>query len=331
MSKRAIISGITGQDGSYLAEFLLDQGYEVVGIVRRSSASNLWRIQHLVDRLQLRPADLLDQLSLIRVIDEVRPDEFYNLAAMSFVPASWEQPMLTGEFNAQGVTRVLDAIRQVDSSIRFYQASSSEMFGKVLEVPQTETTPFYPRSPYGVSKVFGHYITVNYRESYDLFACSGILFNHESPRRGLEFVTRKVSDGVARIKLGQTDQLKLGNLEACRDWGFAGDYVRAMWLMLQQDQASDFVVATGVSHSVKDLVEIAFKHVGLDWQSHVKTDPSLLRPAEVDRLVGDASRAREILDWKPSLDLATLIRMMVDADLERVKREPAPSAHARVP
>jgi len=331
MSKRAIISGITGQDGSYLAEFLLDQGYEVVGIVRRSSASNLWRIQHLVDRLQLRPADLLDQLSLIRVIDEVRPDEFYNLAAMSFVPASWEQPMLTGEFNAQGVTRVLDAIRQVDSSIRFYQASSSEMFGKVLEVPQTETTPFYPRSPYGVSKVFGHYITVNYRESYDLFACSGILFNHESPRRGLEFVTRKVSDGVARIKLGQTDQLKLGNLEACRDWGFAGDYVRAMWLMLQQDQASDFVVATGVSHSVKDLVEIAFEHVGLDWQSYVKTDPSLLRPAEVDRLVGDASRAREILDWKPSLDLATLIRMMVDADLERVKGEPVPSAHARVP
>ena len=331
MSKRAIISGITGQDGSYLAEFLLDQGYEVVGIVRRSSASNLWRIQHLVDRLQLRPADLLDQLSLIRVIDEVRPDEFYNLAAMSFVPASWEQPMLTGEFNAQGVTRVLDAIRQVDSSIRFYQASSSEMYGKVLEVPQTETTPFYPRSPYGVSKVFGHYITVNYRESYDLFACSGILFNHESPRRGLEFVTRKVSDGVARIKLGQTDQLKLGNLEACRDWGFAGDYVRAMWLMLQQDQASDFVVATGVSHSVKDLVEIAFKHVGLDWQSYVKTDPSLLRPAEVDRLVGDASRAREILDWKPSLDLATLIRMMVDADLERVKGEPEPSAHAPVP
>jgi GDPmannose 4,6-dehydratase len=331
MSKRAIISGITGQDGSYLAEFLLDQGYEVVGIVRRSSASNLWRIQHLVDRLQLRPADLLDQLSLIRVIDEVRPDEFYNLAAMSFVPASWEQPMLTGEFNAQGVTRVLDAIRQVDSSIRFYQASSSEMYGKVLEVPQTETTPFYPRSPYGVSKVFGHYITVNYRESYDLFACSGILFNHESPRRGLEFVTRKVSDGVARIKLGQTDQLKLGNLEACRDWGFAGDYVRAMWLMLQQEQASDFVVATGVSHSVKDLVEIAFEHVGLDWQSYVKTDPSLLRPAEVDRLVGDASRAREILDWKPSLDLATLIRMMVDADLERVKGEPEPSAHAPVP
>ena len=331
MSKRAIISGITGQDGSYLAEFLLDQGYEVVGIVRRSSASNLWRIEHLVDRLQLRPADLLDQLSLIRVIDEVRPDEFYNLAAMSFVPASWEQPMLTGEFNAQGVTRVLDAIRQVDSSIRFYQASSSEMYGKVLEVPQTETTPFYPRSPYGVAKVFGHYITVNYRESYDLFACSGILFNHESPRRGLEFVTRKVSDGVARIKLGQTDQLKLGNLEACRDWGFAGDYVRAMWLMLQQDQASDFVVATGVSHSVKDLVEIAFKHVGLDWQSYVKTDPSLLRPAEVDRLVGDASRAREILDWKPSLDLATLIRMMVDADLERVKGEPVPSAHAPVP
>jgi GDPmannose 4,6-dehydratase len=330
MSKRAIISGITGQDGSYLAEFLLDQGYEVVGIVRRSSASNLWRIQHLVDRLQLRPADLLDQLSLIRVIDEVRPDEFYNLAAMSFVPASWEQPMLTGEFNAQGVTRVLDAIRQVDSSIRFYQASSSEMFGKVLEVPQTETTPFYPRSPYGVAKVFGHYITVNYRESYDLFACSGILFNHESPRRGLEFVTRKVSDGVARIKLGQTDQLKLGNLEACRDWGFAGDYVRAMWLMLQQKQASDYVVATGVSHSVKDLVEIAFEHVGLDWQSHVKTDPSLLRPAEVDRLVGDASRAREILAWKPSLDLPTLIRIMVDADLERVKGEPVPSAHAPV-
>src|SRR4026208_1547796 len=287
MAKRAVVTGIAGRDGSYLAELLLEKGYEVTGIVRRSSAPNLWRIEHLLDRIELRPADLLDQLSLVKVIAEVRPHELYNLAAMSFVPASWDQPMLTGEFNAQGVTRVLEAVRQVDPSIRIYQASSSEMFGKVREVPQTEMTPFYPRSPYGVSKVFGHYITVNYRESYGLFACSGILFNHESPRRGLEFVTRKVTDGVARIKLGLADTLALGNLDAKRDWGFAGDYVRAMWMMLQQPEAGDYVIASGMSHSVQDLVEVAFGHAGLEWQKYVKTDPALLRPAEVDHLVGD--------------------------------------------
>jgi GDPmannose 4,6-dehydratase len=318
MAKRALITGITGQDGSYLAEFLLDKGYEVTGIIRRSSAPNLWRIEHLLDRIQLRPADLLDQLSLIRVIADVRPDELYNLAAMSFVPASWDQPMLTGEYNAQGVTRVLEAIRQTDPAIRLYQASSSEMFGKVREVPQTETTPFYPRSPYGVSKVFAHYITVNYRESYHLFAVSGILFNHESPRRGLEFVTRKVTDGVARIKLGLTDALSLGNLDAQRDWGFAGDYVRAMWLMLQQSVADDYVIATGVSHSVRELVEIAFGHAGLDWHKHVRTDPSLLRPAEVDRLIGDPAKARAQLKWEPSVHFAGLIQMMVDADVARL-------------
>src|SRR4051812_8069203 len=266
MAKRAVVTGITGQDGSYLAELLLDQGYEVTGVVRRSSAPNLWRIEHLLNRITLRPADLLDQLSMMRIIQDVRPQEFYNLAAMSFVPASWDQPMLTGEFNSLGVTRVLEAIRQVDPSIRLYQASSSEMYGRVREVPQTELTPFYPRSPYGVSKVFGHYITVNYRESYGMFAVSGILFNHESPRRGLEFVTRKVTDGVARIKLGLTTTLALGNLDAQRDWGFAGDYVEAMWMMLQQPHADDYVIATGVSHSVRDLVETAFAHVGLDWQ-----------------------------------------------------------------
>jgi len=318
-SRRALITGISGQDGSYLAELLLEQGYEVTGIVRRLSAPNLWRIEHLLDRITLRPADLLDQLSLIKVVDEVRPHEFYNLAAMSFVPASWDQPMLTGEFNAQGVTRVLEAIRQVDTSVKLYQASSSEMFGKVREVPQSEKTPFYPRSPYGVAKVFAHYITVNYRESYDLFAVSGILFNHESPRRGLEFVTRKVSDGVARIKLGLADSLALGNLDAHRDWGFAGDYVRAMWLMLQQDAPDDYVIATGVSHSVRDLVEIAFGHAGLDWQRYVRTDPKLLRPAEVDHLIGDASKAGRQLGWKPTVDFERLIRMMVDADLERLR------------
>src|SRR5437868_8709221 len=269
MAKRALITGITGQDGSYLAELLLEQGYDVVGTVRRSSAPNLWRIDHLLDRITLKPIYLLDQLSLLRVIDEIRPDEIYNLAAMSFVPASWDQPMLTGEFNAQGVTRLLDAVRQVDTSIKIYQASSSEMFGKVLEMPQTEKTPFYPRSPYGVSKVFAHYITVNYRESYDLFAVSGMLFNHESPRRGIEFVTRKVTDGVARIKLGLADTLSLGNLDAHRDWGFAGDYVQAMWAMLQQDRPDDYVIATGISHSVRDLVQIAFTHVGLDWNKYV--------------------------------------------------------------
>ena len=318
MPKRAIITGISGQDGSYLAELLLEKGYEVVGVVRRLSAPNHWRIDHLLNRITLRPADLLDQLSLIRVIDEVRPHEVYNLAAMSFVPASWDQPMLTGEYNAQGVTRMLEAMRQVDTSIRFYQASSSEMFGKVRETPQNETTPFYPRSPYGVSKVFAHYITVNYRESYNLFAVSGILFNHESPRRGLEFVTRKVSDGVARVKLGLADKLYLGNLDAHRDWGYAGDYVRAMWLMLQRDTPDDFVVSTGVSHSVRDLVTAAFSHVGLDWQEHVETDPSFLRPAEVEHLIGDSAKARNDLGWSPEVDFDRLVRMMVDADLKRL-------------
>jgi GDPmannose 4,6-dehydratase len=322
MSKRAIITGITGQDGSYLAELLLSKGYEVVGVVRRASAPNYWRIQHILDRVTLRPADLLDQLSLIRLVDEVRPHEFYNLAAMSFVPASWDQPMLTGEFNAQGVTRVLEAIRHVDPKIRVYQASSSEMFGKVREVPQVETTPFYPRSPYGVSKVFAHYITVNYRESYDLYAVSGMLFNHESPRRGLEFVTRKVTDGVARIKLGLATTLSLGNLDAHRDWGFAGDYVRAMWLMLQQDRADDFVIATGIAHSVRELVEVAFGHAGLDWQTHVTLDPKLIRPAEVEHLIGDSSKAKAQLGWTPAVDFASLVKMMVDADLERVAAAP---------
>jgi GDPmannose 4,6-dehydratase len=320
MSKRALITGITGQDGSYLAELLLDKGYEVFGLTRRLSAANYWRIDHLLDRITMLPGDLLDQLSLIRVLERVRPQELYNLAAMSFVPASWDQPMLTGEFNSQGVTRVLEAVRVVDPSIRIYQASSSEMFGKVREIPQRETTPFYPRSPYGVSKVFAHYITVNYRESYDLFAVSGILFNHESPRRGLEFVTRKVSDGVARIKLGLSQGLSLGNLDAHRDWGFAGDYVRAMWLMLQRDNADDFVIATGESHSVQELVEVAFGHAGLVWQEHVKLDPALLRPAEVDRLIGDSSKARNQLGWAPTVDFAGLVRMMVDADLERLSR-----------
>ena len=318
MPKRALITGITGQDGSYLAELLLDKGYEVFGAVRRTSTPNLWRIEHVLDRVALRAADLLDELSLIRVLDEVRPQEFYNLAAMSFVPASWEQPMLTGEFNALGVTRALDAVRQVDPTIRVYQASSSEMFGKVREVPQTELTPFYPRSPYGVAKVFGHYITVNYRESYGMFACSGILFNHESPRRGLEFVTRKVTHGVARIKLGLQDKLALGNLDAKRDWGFSGDYVRAMWQMLQQDEPDDYVIATGVSHSVRDLVEEAFGHVGLDWQRHVVIDPAFLRPAEVDHLIGDPTKARVRLGWTPTVDFAGLVKMMVDADLERL-------------
>jgi GDPmannose 4,6-dehydratase len=321
--KRALITGITGQDGSYLAELLLGKGYEVFGLTRRLSAPNYWRIEHILDRLTLIPGDLLDQLSLIRVLDRVRPHEFYNLAAMSFVPASWEQPMLTGEFNAQGVTRVLEAVRHVDPAIRLYQASSSEMFGKVREVPQLETTPFYPRSPYGVSKVFAHYITVNYRESYDLFAVSGILFNHESPRRGLEFVTRKVTDGVARIKLGLADSLSLGNLDAHRDWGFAGDYVRAMWQMLQQDAPDDYVIATGEAHSVRDLVEIAFGHAGLEWDRYVRLDPALIRPAEVDHLIGNATKARTELGWTPSVTFDGLVRMMVDADLARLKpRQP---------
>src|SRR6187401_754885 len=301
MGKRAVISGITGQDGSYLAELLLANGYEVFGVVRRSSAPNYWRIEHLLDRITLRPADLLDQLSLLRLIQDVRPHEFYNLAAMSFVPASWDQPLLTGDFNAMGVTRLLEAVRQVDQEIKLYQASSSEMYGRVREVPQTELTPFYPRSPYGVSKVFGHYITVNYRESYGLFAVSGILFNHESPRRGVEFVTRKVTDGVAKIKLGKADHLALGNLDAKRDWGFAGDYVKAMWMMLQQPKADDYVIATGVSHSVKNLVEAAFGHIGLDWQKYVRIDPRFIRPAEVDLLIGDASKAKAKLGWTPAV------------------------------
>lgn len=320
MTKRALITGITGQDGSYLAELLLEQGYDVYGLTRRLSAPNYWRIDHLLERLTLIPGDLLDQLSLIRVLERVQPHELYNLAAMSFVPASWDQPMLTGEFNSQGVTRVLEAVRVVDPGIRIYQASSSEMFGKVREVPQREATPFYPRSPYGVSKVFAHYITVNYRESYGLFAVSGILFNHESPRRGLEFVTRKVTDGVARIKHGRATELALGNRDAHRDWGFAGDYVRAMWLMLQQDVADDYVVATGESHSVQQLVEIAFGHAGLDWKKYVREDPALRRPAEVDHLIGDASKAQTRLGWKPTVDFKRLVEMMVDADLKRLAR-----------
>src|SRR5678816_1980025 len=322
MAKRALITGVTGQDGSYLAELMLDKGYEVFGVARRLSASNSWRIDHLVDRITLIQADLLDQLSLIKAVERANPHEFYNLAAMSFVPASWDQPMLTGEYNSQGVTRALEAVRSVNSKIRFYQASSSEMYGRVREVPQTEMTPFYPRSPYGVSKVFGHYITVNYRESYDMFAVSGILFNHESPRRGHEFVTRKVTDGVARIKLGLADHLSLGNLDACRDWGFAGDYVRAMWLMLQQDAADDYVIATGESHSVQELVEVAFAHVGLDWKPLVKLDRAFLRPAEVDHLIGDPSKARAVLGWKPAVDFGGLVRMMVDADLARLEHAP---------
>ena len=319
MAKRALITGITGQDGSYLAELLLEKGYEVFGVVRRLSAPNDWRIAHISDRITLCPGDLLDQLSIIRLLDKHQPDEFYNLAAMSFVPASWDTPLLTGEFNSQGVTRVLDAIRTVNPKVRFYQASSSEMFGKVREVPQTENTPFYPRSPYGVSKVFGHYITVNYRESYDLFAVSGILFNHESPRRGLEFVTRKVSDGVARIKLGLADSISLGNLDAQRDWGFAGDYVKAMWLMLQQPAADDYVVATGISHSVRELVEIAFGRVGLDWRKYVSTDPKFLRPAEVDHLIGSPEKAKRVLGWEPKVGFKQLVEMMVDADIDRLR------------
>jgi GDPmannose 4,6-dehydratase len=329
MKTRALITGITGQDGSYLAEFLLDKGYEVYGVVRRSSSPNLWRIEHILDRIQLKPGDLLDQLSLIKIIDEVRPQEFYNLAAMSFVPASWDQPLLTGEYNAQGVVRAMEAIRQVDKTIRFYQASSSEMFGKVRAVPQSEDTPFYPRSPYGVSKVYGHYITVNYRESYGLYACSGILFNHESPRRGIEFVTRKVTDGVARIKLGLAKELRMGNLDARRDWGFAGDYVRAMWLMLQQDEPDDYVVATGETHSVHELIELAFGHIGLDWQQYVTLDERFLRPAEVDLLMGTAAKAKQKLGWAPTVDFRGLVRMMVDADVARLSRAPEPAPAAR--
>jgi len=319
--KKALITGVTGQDGSYLAEFLLQQGYEVIGMVRRTSTVNFQRIQHIQDKLTLAQGDLLDQSSLVDIVREHRPQEVYNLAAQSFVPTSWKQPVLTGEFTALGVTRVLEAIRMVDPTIRFYQASSSEIFGKVREVPQNEKTPFYPRSPYGVAKVYGHWITVNYRESYDMFACSGILFNHESPRRGLEFVTRKVTYGAAKIKLSLANELQLGNLDAQRDWGFAGDYVKAMWLMLQQNQPDDYVVATGKTHSVRNLCEEAFSYLGLDWQDHVVVDPVFIRPADIDQLVGDATKARWVLGWQPSVSFPELIRMMVDADIALLRRE----------
>ena len=314
----ALITGITGQDGSYLAELLLAKGYRVCGMVRRTSHHSYERIEHLLDRIEIVAADLLDQHSLTVVLQETRPDEVYNLAAQSYVPTSWTQPVLTGEFTALGVTRILEAIRLVHPSARFYQASSSEMFGKVQASPQRETTPFYPRSPYGVAKVYGHWITVNYRESYGLYAVSGILFNHESPRRGIEFVTRKVSDGVARIKLGLAKQLKLGTLDAKRDWGFAGDYVDAMWRMLQQPTPEDYVIGTGVAHSVRELVEIAFRHAGLDWKAHVVTDPRFLRPAEVDVLLADATQAQNRLQWSPTVSFEQLVRSMVDADLERL-------------
>ncbi len=319
--RRALITGVTGQDGSYLAEFLLSKGYEVIGMVRRTSTVNFSRIQHIQDEIELVSGDLLDQGSLMTILRDYRPAEVYNLAAQSFVPTSWQQPVFTGNVTGLGVTRILEAIRAVDPKIRFYQASSSEMFGKVREVPQTEHTPFYPRSPYGVAKVYGHWITVNYRESYGLFACSGILFNHESPRRGLEFVTRKVSYHVAKIKLGLTDKLPLGNLDAKRDWGFAGDYVRAMWLMLQQEQPDDYVVGTGETHSVQELCQIAFAHVGLDWRDHVIQDPRFMRPAEVDLLVSNPAKARAVLGWQPRVSFQELIRMMVDADVELLKAE----------
>lgn len=320
MAKTALITGITGQDGSYLADFLLEKGYRVVGMVRRSSTENFTRIQHLKGRVELHQADLLDQLSLITLLEEVEPEEVYNLAAQSFVPTSWQQPVLTGEFTALGVTRLMEAVRLVDRKIKFYQASSSEMFGKVRETPQNEKTPFYPRSPYGVAKVYGHFLTVNYRESYDLFSCSGILFNHESPRRGKEFVTRKITRHLAKIKHGLTDELNLGNLQAARDWGYAGDYVEAMWLMLQQDRPDDFVVGTGESHTVQDFVEVAFDRAKLDWRKYVKTDPTLIRPAEVDHLVADTSKAREVLKWQPKVGFQDLVTMMVDADLARVEQ-----------
>jgi GDPmannose 4,6-dehydratase len=319
--KKALVTGVTGQDGSYLAEFLLEKGYEVHGMVRRSSTETFERIAHIKDRIHLHQADLLDQLSLINLIREVRPAELYNLAAMSFVPTSWVQAVLTAEFTGLGVTRILEAVRLVDPEIRFYQASSSEMFGKVREVPQNENTPFHPRSPYGVAKVYGHWITVNYRESYGMHATSGILFNHESPRRGLEFVTRKVTDGAARIKLELADQLALGNLDAQRDWGYAGDYVHAMWMMLQQDEPDDYVVATGRTHSVGTLCEAAFGYLDLDWREYVVQDPRYMRPAEVDLLVGDAGKAKKQLGWEPTVSFEELVHMMVDADLERLKAE----------
>lgn len=318
--KRALITGVTGQDGSYLAELLLEKGYKVYGMVRRASTENFERIEHLRGRITIVQADLLDQLSLIGLMEEVEPDEVYNLAAQSFVPTSWTQPTLTGEFTALGVTKMLEAIKLVNRKIKFYQASSSEMFGKVLETPQSETTPFYPRSPYGVAKVYGHFITVNYRESYDMFAVSGILFNHESPRRGLEFVTRKISDSVARISLGMARELRLGNLDAKRDWGYAGDYVEVMWRMLQQKRAEDFVVATGESHTVRDFARIAFDHAGLNWKKYVKVDRKFYRPAEVTRLLGNARKAQRLLGWKPRVSFEGLVRMMVDADIARLQK-----------
>ena len=318
---RAIITGITGQDGSYLAELLLEKGYEVYGLVRRSSTEKFERINHIKDRVKLIQADLADQVSLIEAVGSIRPREVYNLAAQSFVPVSWNQPLLTGDITALGVTRILEAVRYVNKDIRFYQASSSEMFGHVRETPQTESTPFYPRSPYGVAKVYGHWITVNYRESYDMYACSGILFNHESPRRGLEFVTRKITDGVARIKLGLQSELRLGNLDAKRDWGYAGDYVRAMWLMLQQDTPDDYVIATEETHSVREFCELAFSRAGLNYDAYVKVDPKFYRPAEVHLLHGDCTKARKQLGWVPECSFAELVNRMVDADLARVQAE----------
>jgi GDPmannose 4,6-dehydratase len=319
--KSALITGITGQDGSYLAEFLLEKGYQVIGMVRRTSTLNFQRIKHIQDRIELVQGDLLDEVSLMSILREHRPQEVYNLAAQSFVQTSWQQPVFTGEVTALGVTRILDAIRMVDPKMRFYQASSSEMFGKVQQVPQNENTPFYPRSPYGVAKVYGHWITINYRESYDLFACSGILFNHESPRRGLEFVTRKVTHGAARIKLGLADELRLGNLESRRDWGYAGDYVKAMWLMLQQDEPDNYVVGTSETHSVRELCEAAFGYLDMDWQEHVVQDPKFYRPAEVDLLISDPSKARRVLGWEPVVSFTELIHMMVDADLVALQKE----------
>ena len=315
--KKALITGITGQDGSYIAELLLSKGYQVTGMVRRASTETFERIAHFKDKIDLRQADLLDQFSLVKILDEVQPDEIYNLAAMSFVPTSWTQPVLTGEFTALGVTRVLEAMRMVCPKARFYQASSSEMFGKVIETPQTEKTPFYPRSPYGVAKVYGHFITVNYRESYNLYAVSGILFNHESPRRGKEFVTRKITDAVARIKLGKQKELRMGTLDAKRDWGFAGDYVRAMWLMLQQDTADDYVIATGETHSVREFLQIAFGHVGLNFEDYVVIDPEFIRPAEVELLLGNPAKARDSLGWKPEVSFEQLVTRMVEADIDR--------------
>jgi GDPmannose 4,6-dehydratase len=317
----ALVTGVTGQDGSYLAEFLLEKGYDVIGMVRRTSTINFDRIRHIQDRINIVQGDLLDQVSLINILQDHRPDEVYNLAAQSFVPTSFTQPVLTGEFTAIGVTRMLDAIRIVDRHIRFYQASSSEMFGKVQETPQRESTPFYPRSPYGAAKVYGHWITVNYRESYNLFACSGILFNHESPRRGLEFVTHKISNAAARIKLGLQDELLLGNMDAQRDWGYAPDYVRAMWLMLQQDHPDDYVVATGETHSVREFCQAAFACVDLDWEQYVKVDPKFYRPAEVDLLVGDAGKAHRVLGWQPSVTFKDLVQIMVEADLARLRQQ----------